>query len=282
MTSRDYLIGCAQQAQDPSSLFRSPGFLLDYIAVDSMHAGDLGCFQDALGSLFWCETTCKLWHQNQRTGLIRLNVMLKNYYTANRHLGLSSIHPLTKSQIKGKDDNYPSLKSKAAQCRHLAQFGLILANRHRSGNASRPPFRFRGRLAGSEQEHLDNLVGMFEGLVSYHTSCSAEPFDAAVCRAGMYQFLQCLGALNRLWRRGLPDDEHGTMPFNVRPKAHELQHLVEEKILVWGSPARFWCYRDEDFIGAVKTIAAKSANPRTLEMRVVEKLLILSGLDLPH
>jgi hypothetical protein len=280
-TSREYLVGCAQQAQDPSSLFKCPGFLLDYIAVDSMHAGDLGCFQDALGGLFWCEVKCKAWHRNQRTGMIRLNESLKNFYSANKHLGLSSIYPLSYSQLKGKNDTYPSLKSKAAQCRHLAQFGLILANRHRSGNASRPAFSFRGRMAGSEQEHLDNLVGMFEGLVRYHASCSVEPFDAVECRAGMYQFLQGLGALNSLWRRGLPEDEHNTMPFTVRPKAHELQHLVEEKIKVWGSPARFWCYRDEDFIGAVKTIATKSSNPRTLEMRVVEKLLILSGLDLP-
>jgi hypothetical protein len=267
------------QAQDPSSLFKCPGFLLDYIVVDSMHAGDLGCFQDALGGLLWCEVTCKAWHRNQRTGLLRLNEDLKKYYGANRHLNLSSVYPLSLSQLKGKDDKYPSLKCKAAECRHLAQFGLILAHRHRAGNAHRPQFSFRGRMAGSEQEHLDNLVAMFEGLVRYHTSCAATPFDAHECRASLYLFLQSLAALYRLWRRGLPADEQGYMPFNLRPKAHALQHLAEEKIKIWGSPARFWCYRDEDFIGTVKTIAAKSHHPRTIEQRVLEKLLIVAGLE---
>jgi hypothetical protein len=279
ITSRQYLQGCALQAQDPSSLFKCPGFLLDYIVVDSMHAGDLGCFQDALGSLFWCEITCRQWYRNQRTGLLSLNADLKRYYAANKHLGLSSAYPLAISQIKGKDDPYPSLKCKAAECRHLARFGLILANRHRSGNAQRPPYVFRGRMAGSEQEHLDNLVVMFEGMVRYHTACSATPFVAHECRAALYLFLQSLSVLYRLWRTDLPPDEHGSMPFNLRPKAHALQHLADDKIVIWGSPARFWCYRDEDFIGTVKTIAAKSSHPRTIEQRVLEKLLIVAGLE---
>jgi hypothetical protein len=41
----------------------------------------------------------------------------------------------------------------------------------------------------------------------------------------------------------------------------------------------FWCYRDEDYVGAVKTIAAKSKHPATIEPRIVEKLMLLSGLN---
>ena len=40
------------QGSPPPSLFQSPGFNLQFIAIDSMHAGDLGVFQDAVGSLF--------------------------------------------------------------------------------------------------------------------------------------------------------------------------------------------------------------------------------------
>ena len=43
---------------------------------------------------------------------------------------------------------------------------------------------------------------------------------------------------------------------------------------VWGSPASFWCYRDEDFIGAVKGIAQKTKDPRSIELRILEKLTI--------
>ncbi len=118
---------------------------------------------------------------------------------------------------------------------------------------------------------------MFEGLVRYHKSCSANPFDAQECCAALYLFLQSLGAWHTLWRRD-PDEQHSNMPFTSRPKAHALHHLAEEKISIWGSPARFWCYLDEDFIGTVKTIAAKSSHPRTLEKRVLETLLIVVGL----
>jgi hypothetical protein len=68
------------------------------------------------------------------------------------------------------------------------------------------------------------------------------------------------------------------MPFPLRPKSHLLQHLVEDKIKIWGSPSGFWCYRDEDFIGTVKTICVKSSHPSTIEARVIEKLVILGGL----
>ena len=58
-----------------------------------------------------------------------------------------------------------------------------------------------------------------------------------------------------------------------------LQHLVEDKLPLWGSPANFWCYRDEDYIGSVKSIAAKTKHPWTFETRVMEKLRILTKLD---
>jgi hypothetical protein len=29
---------------------------MDHIAIDLMHCGDLGTFQDAVGSLFWIDT----------------------------------------------------------------------------------------------------------------------------------------------------------------------------------------------------------------------------------
>jgi hypothetical protein len=88
-----------------------PGNLI----VDSMHAGDQGCFADAIGGVFWCEVTCKRWHANQRSGLVSLNGMLQSFYSANRSLGLSSLFPVTMSQIRGDRDRFPTLHAKAAQ-----------------------------------------------------------------------------------------------------------------------------------------------------------------------
>jgi hypothetical protein len=64
----------------------------------------------------------------------------------------------------------------------------------------------------------------------------------------------------------------------MRPKAHVLQHLVQDKLKLWGSPSQYWCYRDEDYVGAVKQLANRTMHPSTLEKRVAEKLMLLAGL----
>jgi hypothetical protein len=79
MSHQDYLMRCRQERVQPSTLFKSPGLLLDHLVVDSMHAGDLGCFADAIGGLMWCEVTCKRWYRNMATGFICLNTQLKAY-----------------------------------------------------------------------------------------------------------------------------------------------------------------------------------------------------------
>jgi hypothetical protein len=279
ISHQSYLEACAREAVQPSALFRCPGVILDHLCVDSMHAGDLGTFQDAIGSLFWIEITHKKWSRNQRAGLLRLNADLKNFYTANKHLGLSSIYPMVLTQIKS-EGHYPVLKSKAAQCRHLSEFALILAQKHRYGSRGRDPFEFTAahHLAGHTDEHLEHLVAMFDGLARYHRSCATSPFDEQACRQALYQYLQALGGLHNLWRLGLGVEECKRMPFSLRQKSHVMQHLATDKLSLWGSPSRSWCYRDEDFVGAVKTIALKTSHPRTLEQRVVEKLMILEGL----
>ena len=45
-----------------------------------------------------------------------------------------------------------------------------------------------------------------------------------------------------------------------------MDHVVNEKIQLWGSPRHFWCYADEDFVGLVKRIAVMTKHPKTLEV----------------
>ena len=110
----------------PSSIFSCPGFRFEYIAVDVMHCGDLGCFQDFIGGVMHVEMSHKPFHRSQQAGVDWLNQQLEGFYSANR--GLSQLH-LTVGMLKPKD-SWPSLKSKAAECRHLAKFALVLAHRH--------------------------------------------------------------------------------------------------------------------------------------------------------
>ena len=276
-----YLLACAQEASQPSHLFRSPGTELQHLTVDVMHAGDLGTFQDAIGSLLWLEVSHKPWHPSQLVGLQRLNNSLNNFYSAHQAMGLSRVTPLSLSQIIAPKPGYPFLKAKAAQTRHLAQFCATLARLHRAGDALRAPFRFRAthRLPAHSILHCDLLVAMFDGLLNFNTACSQHPFVATECRAAMYQYLGALHNLHDLWPTGAPAVVPDKLPFHIRPKAHLCQHLVHEKIDMFGSPSSFWCYRDEDWVGAIKSLANKTKHPATLEQRMIEKLRILPAVQ---
>jgi hypothetical protein len=218
-----------------------PGFRIEHLAVDAMHAADLGTFADAVGSLFWLEITNKSWHRNKKEGLVSLNNELNMYYAAHRDQKLTRITPLVATQILGKTPGYPFLKAKAAQCRHIAEFCLTLARRHQAGDAHRGPYRFRarGRMGHQSETHGDLLVNLFEGFLGFTTASSASPFVIQDCRDAMYNYLQALEALNKLWRHGVPLGLRKKLPFHVRPKAHACQHLVEEKIESFGSPNAF-------------------------------------------
>lgn len=261
-THAAYIESCAASNFEPSKLFLSPGMTLDHVSVDTMHAGDLGVFQDVLGSVLFIEISNKQWHGSRSIGMARVNAELKQYYAANRDRKFSPVH-LTVQQIIGSKktkNQYPYLKAKAAQTRHLCEFVLVLAYRHMRGDEGRAPLRFSRthHLSGREDEHLREVVNMMEGLVGYHRACAATPFDEAAatqCKQEMYRVLSSLQALHNLWREGLPEIRKKVQPFHLRPKAHILQHLVEDKLSLWGSPQNSWCYRDEDFVGAIKVVA---------------------------
>ena len=281
ITHEAYMEACVREGSPPSTLFHSPGFRIEHVTVDAMHSADLGTFADAIGSLFWLKITHKPWHRNNKAGLASLNADLEMYYAAHRDQNLTKLTPLSMPQILSNNPGYPFLKAKAAMTRHAAEFCLTLARRHQAGDAEgRPPYRFRARsrMEAQSDRHCDLLVELFEGLLEFTTSCSASPFVIEDNRNAMYKYLQALESLHCVWRQGVPVVVQSKLPFHVRPKTHACQHLVEEKIEAFGSPSSFWCYRDEDFIGAVKSICAKTKVPSTLEQRVIQKLRIWAAL----
>ncbi len=135
-------------------------------------------------------------------------------------------------------------------------------------------------MAGKEMEHLDFLVKSLRGMVGYSRSLGAGEFGETACRESMLLFLKSLAGLHSLWRAGVPEgsDVLKRAPFALRQKSHMLQHLVQDHVPCFGSPAKFWCYRDEDFVGNVKNVCARTKHPGTLEVRVMQKIRILSAL----
>ena len=282
ISHQQYIQACIREAQEPSTIFRVPGFQIDYATVDAMHAGDSGVFPDAVGSIFWLYIRNKNRYRNTTLGLNSLNRQLQQYYTANRAMKLTKVSPLVYSQIKATKPGYPYLKTSAAGCRHVTDFALAIAYGFKDGGDGYRPLTFHSnhRLHGREAEHNQIIVDMMEGLVSYQRAASMEPFDVNSSKTSMYGFLNSFIRLHQMWREGLAadDPERATLPFHARPKAHLLQHLVEEKIQLFGSPNSFHCYMDEDFVGVVKGVCAASKHPATLERRVSEKCQIMAGV----
>ena len=277
-----YLQSLLAEGSEPSHIFRCPGVQLEHAAVDSMHAGDLGVFADALGSVFWCEVTNKQWRRNTAAGLVWLNQQLWAHYSANADQKLSMLQVKASQLRSSKDGGYPTLKAKAAQARHVAQFALVLAQLHVYGSAGKPAYAFRAnsRLGPHSADHRRLILQVFEGMVQYHSACSATPFDPAECKAGVYRFLQGMEDLRVLWRQGLVSpDSHNHLPWTRRPKGHLMQHLVEDQLSLWGSPSNYWCYSDESFIGCLKLVTAASKHPATLEKTVSDKCMILAGVE---
>ena len=115
--------------------------------------------------------------------------------------------------------------------------------------------------------------------MDYQTSCATTPLDPAPCRASIAQYLTRLKSLNDLWRAGIPEERHAPLPFHVRPKCHMFEHMGADQLGLCGSPNTCHCYGDEDYMGCIKKVAAKTNHPATLEQRVLEKCRLLAGVD---
>jgi hypothetical protein len=257
ITHERYLEACLIEGATPSLIFTAPGTELRHIAIDTMHTADLGTFQDCIGSLFWIECTTRQWYGSKEEGLRQLNLDLDAFYSANRDRGLSRVTPLTWQQIRAKVPGYPYLKAKASQTRHLAEYAVLLSQQHAHGLGQRDAFRFKdsSRLAGRSDEHNAHLVAMCEGMAAYQQSCTASPFRPDECAAAVKKFLTNFSALHDLWRAGIPEADRKLQPFHLRQKTHLLTHLAEDQLKLFGSPARSWCYRDEDYVGVIKVVA---------------------------
>jgi hypothetical protein len=279
ITHEMYFEACAAQRRDPSELFQVPGLTIEHLCIDAMHSAHLGTFPDAIGSLFYAELHNRTWYRNKEAGLAALNRMLADYFKANEDKGVTKLGPLVYSQILSDSNGFPTLKAKAAQAKHVSLFCLLLAERHAAGNDEYVPFSFSARhpLAGQEARHCQLVVDLFRGMNDFNESCSEEPFDRDRCCEAMLRYLHAHGELHKMWKTAFPGRAH--LPWHLRPKAHECQHLVQDQLDRFGSPALTWCFRDEDFIGVVKHIARRSLHPATIEDVCLNKLRLFAALD---
>ena len=235
-----------------------------------MHCLDLGVFADALGGLFFVEISNKAWHRSYQDGIDWLNTQLEGYYRASP--GKSEVK-LTLPMVKPSDGSHPTLKVKAAVCRHLAQFAVYLARRH-----ERHVLEFSDpRLQPHSAEYRNLAVTMAEAMEAYHVECAAETFSEVRCLGALDAFIASYNSLRLLFRRDLPPAYLSAQVFSQRPKLHLTEHL-HQAVEIYGSPRSFWCYGDEDFVGFIKRIAMKSSHPRSIDNVLANKYRLFSAL----
>lgn len=125
----------------------------------------------------------------------------------------------------------PKLKAKGAECRYLIPFGAELANDLASKDGS---------------AHNYTVAALFTKLVSLQRliSGNVKPFSSAQASLLCRQVCVLYTALHQeMVAKGKP------LLWDLKPKVHLFQELVEYQAVALGNPRDFWCYRDESWCG---------------------------------
>jgi hypothetical protein len=213
-------------------LLSLPGFLLRCVVLDWLHVVDLGVSADLLGNLFFEVTmttkgVCPGPNKDVRLDLLwaKLQAWYKEVKPPSR------LDNLTHEMIKGSDHAKPKLRSKGGECRYLLPFGAELAAEVADHNPSM---------------HNVTVATLFSKLVllQKYISGSIAPYNSEVCCELCRQVCVLYNALHEeMVANGTPH------LWDMKPKVHLLQELVEYQAIELGNPRYFWCYRDESWCG---------------------------------
>ena len=211
-----------------SGIFAIRGFRLEGVVIDAMHCVDLGCAMHIIGNILHEMVKMRSLGRNMGIAMQTLWEMLRVYYTTLSRT-TSRLQSLSLEDIRRRGKS-PKLSAKTAQTRHLAGFALELAQKYNSGN-DHDNFR---------QECAQALVDFHNFLETRPRSLNAE--DLAELADIGRRICSTYAALNRTATGN---------EWKLTPKFPLLLHLVELQAPLWGNPKFFWCYSDEDMVGAI-------------------------------
>ena len=205
-----------------------PGFTISCVVLDWLHIVDLGVGADVLGCLFWelITTNGLLTGANKAERLGDLWTRLRLFYKV--HKPPCVLDNLTESMIKkeGKGSK-PKLRAKGAECRYLLLFGVELSSAFARCGV-----------------HWATVHEMFNQLYWLQKSISTLPYDAESAAAFCRRFCILYSTLSKE-----ATANNKSLLWQLKPKLHLLQEMVEYLSQEHGSPRHFWCYRDESWCG---------------------------------
>ena len=117
----------------PSMLLRCIGLRLENIMIDVLYCLDLGVTGHVLGNILWETVLNRDWgFPNHDENCKALEQDLRAWYKSTKCCNRLQ-HELTKERLR-QDGQYPKLRAKGAETRHLAKYGLEIARRFSNGS----------------------------------------------------------------------------------------------------------------------------------------------------
>ena len=246
----------------PILLLLVVGLRLECITIDALHSIDLGFASHVVGNTFWETIRRHAWSPgDQDANAAALDKAMvahcKDTNVPSRVQG-----QLSKERIRSTSDSgYPKLKAKGAQTRHLAPFSLEVAK------------RFQRHEPHPMARH-DAIVVAVNALLCklYRLMATSSQFFTDEAKR---QIVEIGNQLPQLYQQLYTEAARaGVKAWKMTPKVHLVQHLLIYHAMLWGNPAYYWCYCDEDLVGLVVEIA-QSCHATTVCATALVKWLVL-------
>ena len=238
----------AHEGKPLPPLFKVKTLRMEGVQVDVLHAVDQGLASHCVANVFIEVMRDSLVGTNWHEKLRDLQDKLKAHGKTSGH---KIDGELTFERIKTKGE-WPKLKAKAANTRHISRFALRLCQEFNSGSA-----------------HDMRRLGVMQQLVRFYDIVETEGrFLTETARSELPVIAESLltmyGALSR---EALASR---VRCWKMTQKFHMFQHCCDRPIL---NPRVGWTYADEDLQNLIKHVGM-SCHPRRLAERVFHKWFV--------
>ena len=234
LTDRAFFQRQRAQGVDPSPVFSLPGFRLEMVCVDVLHALDLGVTQDVIANILWVyQATCLGGGRaEQRVQAIwrELREQYKLFRTT------SQLQGLTLPMIK-RDGDAPKMRTKGAETRGRVPFAVSVA------------LKMHEKLNTAQTK---TIAACISHLMDFYMLMSVTPYRPELGRDACRK----LCVLYKALREDELRRNKNSVFRRMNPKIHMFQELAEYQTAVLGNPCGFWNYQDEDFVGWLAKLAA--------------------------
>ena len=231
-------------------LLTLPGFMLEYIQGDLMHASDLGLLPIMLGSVIWevfihhCHGTLK----RPNEPLAYIMTLIKQASKA-LHRKSPPMNKITLKMVRVSSKAVILLKSKAAEARGMITCMHFVLEHFIPRATDRDEQRF---------QCIRNMALMYKELYEWKSGSGMRAAEYG--RRSLVLFLELrnnpMPRCSRCW--------------HLVPKFHMCVHILEDQMAVSGNPTESWNYADESEIGAARRVA-ESSHPSTLHKLIISK-----------